>query len=173
MDFFVLVGSRHSVRHFQSKAISDEHLMKIATAANLAPSAGNLQAFEMLIVLNKQMLRDLGSACHDQSWIGSAAAVFVFFTNAKLSSVKYGRRGKNLYSLQDATIACSYAQLAAHALGVGACWVGSFDESAVKSVCGVTSDDLVPVSVLVLGYMSRSSHQTGRRELTDIVRIVR
>ncbi len=61
-----------------------------------------------------------------------APAVLVFGTDAERSAEQYGERGSHLYSIQDATIACTCAALASAALGLGSVFVGSFDEERVR-----------------------------------------
>ncbi len=65
--------------------------------------------------------------------------------------------------------ACSYAQLAAAALGLGSCWVGAFDENEVKNIIEAP-DYIRPVVILPIGYTNEETHQTPRRKLDDLVK---
>jgi len=56
-------------------------------------------------------------------FIASAPTVFVFCAKPQRSERKYGKRGVELYCLQDATIACAHGQLEATAPGLGSIWV--------------------------------------------------
>ncbi len=53
--------------------------------------------------------------------------VLVFFANQRRSSSKYASRGEELYSVQDATLAAGYAQLAAAAVGDKIYVIGGHD----------------------------------------------
>ncbi|RSN74338.1 nitroreductase family protein [Candidatus Methanodesulfokora washburnensis] len=75
-----------------------------------------------------------------------------------------------LYSIQDATIAATYAMLSATALDLGTCWVGAFDDDKVREVVGA-SKDLVPVAVITIGYSAERPEITGRRKIEEMASI--
>ena len=91
----------------------------------------------------------------------------VFCANPARSAAKYRERGTRLYAIQDATIACAFAMLAATALGLGTVWVGAFDDVAVQKVLGTR--DLLPVAILPIGYAAEEPEPTPRRSLSDLV----
>ena len=132
MDFFTLMQNRRSVRAYLPKAVDQQRLDAILEAANRAPSAGNLQSYEICVVTRRSALRDLARASLDQAFIAEAPLALIFIANPTRAAAKYGRRGSSLFSIQDATIACTYAQLAATALGLATVWIGAFDESTVE-----------------------------------------
>jgi nitroreductase len=80
--------------------------------------------------------------------------------------VKYGKRGSELYSVQDATIAGTFAMLAAVNLGLATVWVGDFDEKKVQKVLGVKS--IRPVAIFSLGYAAEQPQPSPRRALEEI-----
>lgn len=168
MEFFELLASRHSVRRFKEKEVEEEKLQKILEAANSAPSAGDLQAYEIVVVREKGRREKLASAAYEQESIRGAPIVLVFLANPERSSRKYGKRGAELYCIQDATIAAAYAQLAASALGLGCVWVGSFDEKEVVKAISVRQN-LRPVSMLPIGYAAEQPRVTSRRELSELI----
>lgn len=168
MKFFELVKERRSVRAFTARSIEQEKLQAILETANRAPSAGNLQAYEVYAVTNRSRLVALARAAFDQQFIAQAPVSLVFCAHPARSARKYGQRGTSLYCVQDATIACAYAQLAATALGLGSVWVGAFDESKVREAIDV-SKELLPVAVLPIGYAGEKPEVTSRRSLATIV----
>jgi nitroreductase len=168
MEFCELVRARHSVRAFTARPIEPEKLQAILAAANRAPSAGNLQAYEIYAVRNCAKLKLLARAVVGQDFIAQAQVALVFCAHPARSAVKYGPRGASLYCLQDATIACAYAQLAATALGLGSVWVGAFDDVAVRQAIGV-GKDLQPVAILPIGYAGEKPDKTTRRPLNELV----
>lgn len=167
MEFEKVVKNRHSIRAFQPKKIEEEKIKKILELTNLAPSAGNLQAYEVFLVKDSKKKEFLANAALGQDFIAEAPIVFVFCANPARSAWKYGSRGRDLYSIQDATIACTFAMLAATSLGLGCCWVGAFNEEEVKRVLGIK--DLKPVAILPIGYPAEKPYITGRRDLKDLV----
>ena len=168
MDFAQVVEERHSVRAFQGREVDRATLESIVRAARRAPSAGNLQAYKVAVVESPPVRRALAQAALDQDFVAQAPAVLVFLADATASGVKYGRRGETLYAVQDATIACAYAQLAACDAGLGSCWVGAFHEDGVRSALHV-DEGLRPVALLPLGYPAEDPRVTPRRPLSEML----
>lgn len=171
MDFFTVLQERHSVRAFTERPVEPERLRALLEAANRAPSAGNLQAYEIYVVTRPTALNALMRAAFEQKFIAQAPVVLVFCAHPARSASSYGERGATLYSVQDATIACAYAQLAAAALGLGSVWVGAFDEDAVRRALGI-GGGLWPVALLPIGYAAENPTITSRRALDDLVHYI-
>jgi nitroreductase len=166
MDFAELVEERHSIRAYADREVEPDKLNSILQAARRSPTAGNLQAYRIAIVREPSLRRTLAQAALNQEFIAQAPVVLVFLADAPTSSTKYGRRGETLYAVQDATIACAYAQLAACDAGLGSCWVGAFHEGQVRDALGV-APHLRPVALLPLGYPSQAPDVTPRRPLSE------
>lgn len=169
VDFAHLVQSRRSVRAYLPRPIEPEERRTILEAARRAPSAGNLQAYEIIEVEERAALDQLVHAAGDQAFIAEAPIVLVFCALPERSAQTYGDRGAKLYCVQDATIACAYAQLAAAALGLASVWVGAFDEDRVRRAIGA-GIDAVPVAILPIGHASAPGDATTRRDLSALVR---
>jgi nitroreductase len=169
MDFFDAVKKRRSVRAYQPQHIEEGLVRRVLEAAIAAPSAGNLQAYEIVAVEDADKKKALAAAAHGQSFVAEAPIVLVFCARPGHSAQKYGERGKTIYAVQDATIAASYAQLAATAQGLATCWVGAFSEKDVLSVIG-KPQDIMPVCMLPLGYPAEQPRQTSRRTVGQAVR---
>ncbi|MFX1511212.1 MAG: nitroreductase family protein [Promethearchaeota archaeon] len=170
MEFFELISQRHSIRVYWEKPIPEGHLIKILSAANKAPSAGNLQAYQIYWTSSKKKKAALANAAYGQSFIAEASLVLCFCINKRRSSIRYHNRGENLYSIQDATIATTYAMLAAESLGLSSCWVGAFNDQAVQDVLEVTDKkNIIPVAILPIGYAREKPHPSPRRSLEDLV----
>ncbi|MEZ0396091.1 MAG: nitroreductase family protein [Anaerolineales bacterium] len=167
-DFFQVVEERRSMRAFAPAPVEEDKLQRILEVANRAPSAGNLQGYEIFVIRKAGQKQALVEAAYDQRFIAEAPLVLIFCANPSRSAVRYLERGRNLYSVQDATIACTYAMLAATALGLSSVWVGAFDEQAVRRAADIPSD-LVPVAMLPIGYASEAGYSTPRRSLDEIV----
>jgi nitroreductase len=171
MEFSELIQQRKSVRSFLDQPISPDILEQILKAANLAPSAGNLQAFEIFITTSSEKKAQLTQAALDQEFIHEAPVVLVFCTNSSRSEWKYKQRAVNLYAVQDATIACTYAMLAATNLGLGCVWVGAFNDEKVAEALG-NPPGLRPVAMLPVGYPARNPNPRPRRPLEDLVHTI-
>src|SRR5918996_403981 len=70
------------------------------------------------------------------------------------------------FSMQDASLAAAYSQLAAHALGLSSVWIGMIDEEKVMQALGT---DLVPSSILCLGYPQKILQPKPKRNLLELI----
>lgn len=167
MEFSEVILNRHSIRTFTSQPVEPEKLHKILETTNLAPSAGNLQAYEIYVVTDAKKRDGLSCAALAQDYVAVAPVALVFCTHPELTEGRYTERGTRLYTLQDATIACTFAMLAATDLGLGTVWVGTFDEKVVRLIIGAPESQ-VPVSILAIGYPGESPTQHPRRPLNEL-----
>ncbi len=113
------------------------------------------------MVRDRKRRIELARASLNQMFMAQAPVHLVFLAYPKRSASIYGRRGARLYSLQDTTIAATFAMLAAHALGYGTCWVGAFHDEEVLRIVGAP-DDRIPVAIITVGKPKRSEHTTPR-----------
>lgn len=150
--------------------MSRDELEFILAKANAAPSAGDLQAYEVVAVLSPRLRNELADAALGQAHVAEAPLVLVFCADPERARAKYGQRGVDLYAIQDATIACAYAQLAATELGLGSCWVGAFHEEVVAHDLHVPPTHR-PVALLTVGRAAERPPATPRRSVEDLVRI--
>ena len=120
------------MRAYKPQAVEESKLKRLFEAANMAPSAGNLQAYRVQVVRDQEKKDALAKAAHGQGFIAQAPVCLVFCADPERSAAKYGKRGTELYSVQDATIAGAFAMLAAVDLGLATVWVGDFDEKKVQ-----------------------------------------
>lgn len=101
MELFEVFAARHSIRAFTDQPVPDEALGRIFEAVNRAPSAGNLQAFEIYQVTQPSHREALMRASLDQEFIAQAPLVLVFCAAPARSAVRYTERGETLYCIQE------------------------------------------------------------------------
>jgi nitroreductase len=171
MDFSEVVNNRTSTRNFLPKPVEEEKIQTILDLTSLAPSAGNIQAYKIFVVKDKEKMKliDANIGGVQRKLSNLAPIIFVFCADPDESAKRYGEKGIKLYSIQDATIACSYAQLIATSLHLGTCWVGSFD---AKQVLEVIHTDLLPVSILLVGYSLETLPRRSRKPLAQLSEII-
>ncbi len=172
MEFFDVIKNRHSIRTFSDQPVEPEKLQQILEMANLAPSAGNLQAYEIYVVTDAKKRDGLSCAALAQEYVAVAPVALVFCTHPELTEGRYTERGTRLYTVQDATIACSFAMLAATSLGLGSVWVGTFDEKVVRLILSAPESQ-VPVVILAIGYAAEFPDQHPRRPLDQLAHWVK
>jgi nitroreductase len=168
-DFFETVHRRHSVRKYHADMpVEQEKLQAVLNTASAAPSAGDLQAYRIIVVTDADTRAALGRAADNQPFLSEAPVCLVFCCDRERSAEKYGDRGRTLYAIQDTTIAAAYAQLAVVAAGMGSTWVGKFDADAARAALGLDAG-LEPIAMLSLGYPAELPEPTPRRHLSDVV----
>ena len=150
MEFDEVIARRHSVRSYTSRVPLDGDIMKILNAADQAPSAGGLKSRRFFVVKDKYIRLKLAAASLDQEFVAEAPIVLVFCADLDLIS-SYGDRGRDLYCIQDTAAAVENALLKAVDLGLGACWVGAFEEEIVAKICRLPAW-LRPVALVTIGY---------------------
>ena len=168
MDFFEVLKQRHSIRVFSEDPVEPEKLAQLLEAARSAPSAANVQAYEIFVVTKVRQRAALSQAASAQGFVLTAPVSLIFCADPARSKAMLGARGARLYAVQDATIACAYAQLAATAAGLASVWVGAFEEDAVRRAAGIP-EHLRPVSILPLGYPAGEPEIKPRRPLDELV----
>jgi len=170
MAFSELIKKRRSVRNYTTAPVDRVKLARIVAAANRAPSAGNLQAYEIYKVTQVKDRSALSRASCEQGFVLVAPVSLVFCANIARNEERYGERAR-FFALQDATIACAYAQLAASDLGLGTCWVGAFDPDAVRKILGAPKG-IDPVAILPIGHPKGEAEVKDRRPVADLVHTV-
>ena len=159
-DFFHFLKSRSSVRSYERDPLSEEEIEYILTCVATAPSAGNLESWDVIIVTDEEVRAALSQAAFDQLHVGQVAAVFVVCANYVRSMSRYGERGI-LYGLEDAVIACTYMMLAAHAKKLQTCWTGAFDDDEVRGILDLPQH-IRPIALLAVGKGHPPAVLTGR-----------
>lgn len=168
MDIFDIFKLRRSIRAFTSKEVSEEEIEKILEAARWAPSAGNIQPWEFIVVRRPDIKREIARAALNQTFIEEAPVVIVVCADEARSSRVYGSRGATLYCIQDTAAAIENMLLAVCALGLGACWVGAFYEEEVRRILKIPRG-LRPVAIIPIGHPAESPRPPHKRPLKEIV----
>jgi nitroreductase len=166
-DFLSFVTGRSSVREYDSEPLPGEHIDYILNCARTAPSAGNLEAWDVIVVTDQEIREALAEAAFDQKHIEQAPLILVVCSNYVRSMSRYGERGI-LYALEDATIACTYMMLAAHAKNLQSCWTGAFDDDAVREILDLPQHAR-PVALLAVGNGPRTGTASERRDIGEHV----
>ena len=146
-----LFKKRKSIRSFSDKPVEEEKLKKILAAANSAPSAGGIEAREIIAVTDPKLQKNISQAAHDQKHVAEVPILLVFVALPEKSAEKYADRGRDLYATQDATLAAGFAWLEAVDLGLSASWVGGFIEEEVQKILDL-SEKQKPIALLPIGY---------------------
>ena len=137
MDALKALASRRSVRAFTDDPVDFDKLGRILEAAQNAPTAGNVQPWRIILVTDEKMREQIAiDACKRQTWISTAPVLFVVTIDAEASQRMFPEHGLK-YARQDACAAITNILTAAHAQGLGGCWIGAFDAHVVARLLDV------------------------------------
>jgi FMN reductase [NAD(P)H] len=162
--FNVMLG-RRSQRKFENREIDPSKIEMILAAADTAPTAGGFQGFEIYHVKRDDIKLKLVDAANKQPYV-NAPVVLVFCMNPGRIKMNFPENILKKFSLQDATLAAAYAQLAAHALGLSSIWIGMIDE---RQIMKILSTKYVPSSILCLGYPQKILQPKPKRSLMNLI----
>lgn len=150
MSLLEIIKKRRSVRKFQRKEIARDVVDELIEALIWAPSAGNLQSRKFYAISSPEVKENLARAAWGQGFIAEAPLVIVACADMRISAY-YGSRGTDLYALQDVAASIQNLLLLAHEHGLGAVWVGAFDEGGVAEALRLPKH-LRPVAIVPVGY---------------------
>lgn len=166
MELYEALRKRRSIRAFQDKEVPPDCIDRMLHAAVLAPSEGNVQPWQFFVVTNRRIKRKLAEAALNQMFVAEAPVVIVVCIDVN-ATAPYGRRGRELFSIQSTAAAIEHMLLTAVSLNLGTCWVGSFREGEVSAVLNVQST-LRPVALIPVGYPAESPPQRRRKSVEDV-----
>jgi nitroreductase len=168
LDIFEAIRQRRSIRTYTKENVSEEEVEELIDAARWAPSAGNIQPWEFVIVRDAKIKQKLAEAALDQTFTEEAPVVIVVCADETQSSQGYGSRGVTLYCIQDTAAAIQNILLAAYALGLGTCWAGAFREELVKRALNAPMN-IRPVVIVSVGHAVEKPRVPQRRSVKEIV----
>ncbi|RLF44033.1 MAG: nitroreductase family protein [Thermoplasmata archaeon] len=166
MELKEAIEKRASIRRYKSIPVGKEIVEKLLYYANLAPSAGNLQARDFIIVDDAEIKRELAKAAYNQNFIQEAPIIVVFCANLRRIS-PYGERGQRFYCLQDVAAAIQNFMLAAVDEGLATCWIGAFDDDSVAKILELP-EWIKPVAIVPVGYAGEKS-ETSRMDVKKLI----
>ncbi|MDA8099552.1 MAG: nitroreductase [Nitrospiraceae bacterium] len=163
MDLLEGIYTRRSIRNYTNEPVMPEELRKIIEAGTMAPSGLNNQPWRFVTVRDREKLGRLAKLTKYSHVIAKAAACIVVFIdkNAMYNEVKdhqsMGACHQNML-------------LAAHALGLGAVWLGEILKSAkeVRELCGLP-ESLELMAVIALGHPAGSGGRADRKPVEEVL----
>jgi nitroreductase len=168
METLDCIKGRRSIREFTSARVEKEKLITILECARWAPSSGNIQDWAFVVVEEEARKVQIAEAALGQYWMARASVIIVVCSRLERARMSYGKRGEELYTLQNTAAATQNILLACHDLGLAACWVGAFDEGAIRRILKIP-DEARPVALIPIGYPGEKPPAPGRLGLDRVV----
>jgi nitroreductase len=182
IDVLEAIYTRRSIREFTDQPVAEDLLRQILEAGIRAPSAGNMQAWEFVIVKSpeaKRKLVDITDAgvtarcgVYTQEWIMQAPVVIVVCYDVKRMTGRYGQKGRTLMTIMDCMLCVENMILAATHFGLGTCCVVGFDPKKMKELLPIPKE-ITPLLLVPVGYPACEQPSAAYRlPLEDLVRLV-
>ena len=159
MSLLDSILSRRSIRHYENKDIPEELLHQILEAGRQAPSAANMQPIHFVVLKDYETKRQLSNRRFSHFIKDSPVVI------AGCANVGHILTGK--WAIVDAAIAMQNMVVAAWALGIGSCWIGSFDEKKVKQLLNIPNSWKV-VALITFGYPTEHPKQKRKKRLENL-----
>lgn len=163
MNVLEAIRERYSCRAYQDRSIEPEKLDTILEAARLAPSARNFQDWRFVVVTETETKRRLAEATNRPDVFAKASAII-----AACSNSDYVMRCGQAIGPIDVAIALEHICLEATELGLGTCWIGSFDPDKVRRVLGIPGDIAI-IELMTVGYPADTRPKPNRQPIDKIV----
>ena len=164
MEVLEAIRTRRSIRNYERRPVPEESVRNILEAGRWAPSANNSQPWNFIVLRDEGVRRE----------VAIATTYGKFLADAPLGIAVVIDPAASTHPVEDGAIATQNMILAAHALGLGTCWIGSYGsthEERVKKILDIPKDKRL-LSILSVGFPAESRKSTRRAlgELTFIDR---
>jgi F420 biosynthesis protein FbiB-like protein len=195
--FVRLAEGRRSIREFTEQPVLDDQIERVLEAARLAPSAHNRQPWRFVVVrdamrrealaqaMTERLRQDRAADGDDPSDIQAdverarlrlthaPVAIIICLTMESMDAYPDARRAQaeRIMAVQSVAMAGENLLLAAHAEGLGACWMCSplFAPEVVRARLGLP-EGWEPQGMVLLGHPASSPAARPRSPLREITR---
>lgn len=166
MDAIEAILTRRSIRQYASGTIPDETVRTLLEAAMAAPSARNLQPWTFVLLDDRAILDAIPDFHPHAKMLRNAPLAILVCADTT-------RQPLEGYWLQDCAAATQNLLLAAHALGLGACWVGvqprEEREAGLRRLLSLPNE-IRPVALVALGWPAEFKGRADRFDATRVYR---
>ncbi len=187
ITFDDLLKNRRSIRHFKETPVPTDTITSIIQDSTMAPSSGNEQSWQFIIVKDRSIMKDISQDCKNSilsrisrnpddyakkyETLLSKNEYNIFYNAPSLVFIMGTKRIKN--SEINCCLAASYFMFSAIKHGLGTCWIsfGKFIcDDTIKQKLGITHDHFI-VAPIILGYPEKIPPMPPRKP-ADIIKII-
>ncbi|HAF71318.1 MAG: Nitroreductase [Acetothermia bacterium 64_32] len=156
------IQGRRSIRAFRSEPVEWEKVEAILEAGRWAPSGRNTQPWRFVVVESQEKREQLGRLVTQMDMIRTAPVTIAVLLDTEAG---YDR----IKDVQAIGACAQNMLLAAHSLGLGACWIGRVRDEQVERVLGAKEHEELMLLIPV-GYPAESPAPKERKPLSELVR---
>lgn len=153
-----LILTRRSIRKFKAIRVERDTIQSVIKAAMYAPSAANRQPWHFIVIDEKSIMVDIMAFHSNSRMLGTASHAILICGDENLQH-------DNNYWKADCGAATQNMLLAAHSLGLGACWIGIFPrEYRMNSISALMKlpDHIKPFALVAIGYPDEKKNTPER-----------
>lgn len=159
-DLLDIIKGRRSIRKYQEKEVPDQAIAQMLEAARWAPSAANNQPWRFVVLkdpqLKEEVVRTFQGLAAINSFVKSAPLIFLIYVESSHRWVEL-----------DCGMACQNLMLEAHSLGLGTCFIGAYNEKALKNVLGLSERARI-IGLITCGFPDEQPSPKTRHPLEEI-----
>jgi nitroreductase len=170
------IVSRRSIRKYKTDPVDENKIIAMLESARLAPSGGNKQPWNFILVRSEELKQQIVAVSHHQSWMLNAPVFIVCVADVRtrlkepdemvLTDESPEPAVKKI--IRDTSIAVEHLVLQAEAMGLATCWVAYFDQKDIRPILNIPSDKYV-VAVISVGYADEHPQARPRRSLKEMI----
>lgn len=160
MEFWDVIEKRRSVRLYEDTSVDDSFINQIIICGHKAPSAGNIQPWEFIVVKDKTTKRQIVDTTYvsnnyesptRQEWLMNAPVFIVVVVNKEKSFQKYGEKALRTLIYLDCSACIENMILAAINIGLATCYISGFRETELSRVLDLPKN-YETIGFISLGY---------------------
>ncbi|MFO7768749.1 MAG: nitroreductase family protein [bacterium] len=165
------IRERRSIRRYTEEPLTPEQEQALVESARWAPSSGNLQARKFHFIIDRALREALVQTCFDHAWMIQAPLLVVGSVDERITE-EYGEAGLTTFGVMDLSASVQNMLLAAHDLGLGACWVCAFPPGKVKEILELP-DRLHPLIMVTVGTPAEEPERPSRLDPGEVAEFIR
>lgn len=153
-----IIYNRKSIRKYTNEQVSDDQVKDLLKAAMAAPSAGNAQPWDFIVVRNKDTFEEILKISKYSTPLKTASVAIIVCGNSDKEKFPG-------YWVQDCSAATENILLRAEEIGLGGVWLGIYPEegrvNGLKKLFNLP-ETITPLAVISIGYPDENRAATDR-----------
>lgn len=153
-----IIYNRKSIRKYTNEQVSDDQVKDLLKAAMAAPSAGNAQPWDFIVVRNKDTFEEIMNISKYSTPLKTASVAIIVCGNKDKEKFPG-------YWVQDCSAATENILLRSEEIGLGGVWLGIYpEEGRVKGLKKIFNlpETITPLAVISIGYPDEKRATTDR-----------